>query len=125
MNILIIGAGGREYSIALVLKKDKNVEKLYFSPGNGATDALGENLTISDFDELADFVEANNIDLTIVGPEAPLVDGIVDVFEKRGLTIFGPTSQAAQLVLWVQKLPILFSQTHLQFRQQAVLPVQQ
>ena len=97
MNILIIGAGGREYSIALALKKDENVEKLYFSPGNGATDALGENLTISDFDELADFVEANNVELTIVGPEAPLVDGIVDVFEKRGLAIFGPTAKAAQL----------------------------
>jgi len=97
MNILIIGAGGREYSIGLALKKDENVEKLYFAPGNGATDALGENLSISDFGELADFVEANSIDLTIVGPEAPLVDGIVDVFEERGLTIFGPTAKAAQL----------------------------
>jgi len=97
MNILIIGAGGREYSIGLALKKDKNVEKLYFAPGNGATDELGENLTISDFNELADFVEANAIELTIVGPEAPLVDGIVDVFEKRDLTIFGPTAKAAQL----------------------------
>ena len=97
MNILIIGAGGREYSIGLALKKDKNVDKLYFAPGNGATDELGENLTISDFNELADFVEANSIELTIVGPEAPLVDGIVDVFEKRDLTIFGPTAKAAQL----------------------------
>ena len=97
MNILIIGAGGREYSIGLALKKDENVDKLYFSPGNGATDELGENLTISDFNELADFVEANSIELTIVGPEAPLVDGIVDVFEKRDLTIFGPTAKAAQL----------------------------
>jgi phosphoribosylamine--glycine ligase len=97
MNILIIGAGGREYSIGLALQKDENVEKLYFSPGNGATDDLGENLGISDFNALADFVEANNIDLTIVGPEAPLVEGIVDIFEKRGLTIFGPTAKAAQL----------------------------
>ncbi|SFZ97606.1 Phosphoribosylamine--glycine ligase [hydrothermal vent metagenome] len=97
MNILIMGAGGREYSIALALKKDDNVDKIYFAPGNGATDELGENLNITDFNELADFVEANNIELTIVGPEAPLVDGVVDVFEKRGLTIFGPTAQAAQL----------------------------
>ncbi len=97
MNILIIGAGGREYSIGLALKKDENVDKLYFSPGNGATDELGENLTISDFNELADFVEANSVELTIVGPEAPLVDGIVDIFNERNLAIFGPTAKAAQL----------------------------
>ena len=97
MDVLIIGSGGREYSIGLALKKDENVEKLYFSPGNGASDALGENIDISDFNELADFVEANGVDLTIVGPEAPLVDGIVDVFQERGLTVFGPTAQAAQL----------------------------
>lgn len=97
MNILIIGAGGREYSIGMALKKDKSVDKLYFAPGNGATDELGENLTISDFDELGDFCEANSVDLTIVGPEAPLVDGVVDRFEARGLTIFGPSAKAAQL----------------------------
>jgi len=97
MNVLIIGAGGREYSIGLALKKDENVEKIYFSPGNGATDRLGENIDISDFSKLADFVEENGIDLTIVGPEGPLVDGVVDVFEARGLTIFGPSAKAAQL----------------------------
>jgi len=97
MNILILGAGGREYSIGLALSKDDNVEKIYFAPGNGATDALGENLTISDFSKLADFVEANGVDLTIVGPEGPLVEGVVDVFEARGLSIFGPSKQAAQL----------------------------
>jgi phosphoribosylamine--glycine ligase len=97
MDILIVGSGGREYSIGLALKRDENVEKLYFSPGNGASDILGENISIDDFSKLADFVEANGIDLTIVGPEAPLVDGIVDLFQKRGLTIFGPTAQAAQL----------------------------
>ncbi len=61
MNVLMIGAGGREYSIGLALTKDENVEKIYFAPGNGATDTLGENLDISDFSELADFVEANDI----------------------------------------------------------------
>ena len=66
MNVLILGAGGREYSIGLALSKDENVEKIYFAPGNGATDELGENLSISDFSELADFVEANGVDLTIV-----------------------------------------------------------
>ncbi len=97
MNILIIGSGGREYSIGLALKRDKNVGKLYFAPGNGATDQLGENIAISDHTALADFAEEQGITLTIVGPEAPLVDGIVDLFQERGLTIFGPTAGAAQL----------------------------
>jgi phosphoribosylamine--glycine ligase len=97
VNVLVIGAGGREYSIGMALQKDESVERLYFAPGNGATDELGTNLAISDFNELADFCEANEVELTIVGPEAPLVAGIVDVFEARGLKIFGPSAQAAQL----------------------------
>lgn len=97
MNVLILGAGGREYSIGLALSKDDNVEKIYFAPGNGATDELGENLDVTDFSRLADFVQENDVDLTIVGPEGPLVDGVVDVFEARGLTIFGPSAKAAQL----------------------------
>lgn len=97
MNILIIGAGAREYSIGLALKRDDNVDNIYFAPGNGATNELGKNLNISDFHDLADYVEVNNIDLTIVGPETPLVDGIVDVFKQRKLTIFGPSAKAAQL----------------------------
>jgi phosphoribosylamine--glycine ligase len=97
MDVLILGAGGREYSIGLALSKDDNVEKIYFAPGNGATDQLGENLSISDFSDLADFVQNNGVDLTIVGPEGPLVEGVVDVFEARGLTIFGPSKEAAQL----------------------------
>ncbi len=97
MKALVVGSGGREYSIALALKKDPVVEKIYFAPGNGATDELGENLSISDYSELANFAKKENIDLTIVGPEAPLVDGIVDLFQKEGLTIFGPSAKAAQL----------------------------
>jgi len=97
VNVLVIGAGGREYSIGMALQKDEKVGQLYFAPGNGATDELGTNLAISDFHELADFCEANEVELTIVGPEAPLVAGIVDVFEERGLKIFGPSAKAAQL----------------------------
>jgi len=97
VNVLVIGAGGREYSIGMALQKDEKVGQLYFAPGNGATDELGTNLDISDFNALADFCEANNVELTIVGPEAPLVAGIVDVFEARGLKIFGPSAKAAQL----------------------------
>jgi len=97
MDVLVIGSGGREYSIGYALKKDENVDKIYFAPGNGATDELGENIAIKDYQELADFVKANGIDLTVVGPEDPLVGGIVDVFKSNGLTIFGPSKAAAQL----------------------------
>ena len=97
MNVMVVGSGGREYSIGLALTKDEAVEKLYFCPGNGATGALGENLSIKDYDELAEFAASNAIDLTIIGPEAPLVDGIVDIFKAKGLTVFGPSKEAAQL----------------------------
>ncbi len=97
MNILIIGSGGREYSIGLALKARSNVDKIYFNPGNGATDMLGTNISIKDFNELADFVDENHIKLTIVGPEAPLTEGVVDIFNARGLNIFGPSAKAAQL----------------------------
>ncbi len=97
MKILVIGSGGREYAIGLALSKDPAVEKIWFAPGNGATDTLGENLSLAEYEELAAFAKEKGIDLTIVGPEAPLVGGIVDVFEKEGLTIFGPSAQAAQL----------------------------
>ncbi|MFV0481204.1 MAG: phosphoribosylamine--glycine ligase [Campylobacteraceae bacterium] len=97
MKILVIGNGGREYSIGLALKKDKNVSDIYFAPGNGATSNLGTNLEITNFESLASFAKKEDIELTIVGPEAPLVDGIVDVFRKYGLNIFGPSRAAARL----------------------------
>jgi len=97
MNILIIGSGGREYSIGLALQKDKNVDKLYFAPGNGATHSLGENIDIKDFQELAFFAKNENIELTIVGPEVELVAGIVDIFKAHGLNIFGSSKGASQL----------------------------
>lgn len=97
MNVLIIGSGGREYSIGLSLKNDKKVKKLFFAPGNGATSNLGENIPINDFEKLAEFASKNSIDLTIVGPEAPLVEGIVDVFRAKNLKIFGPSKKAARL----------------------------
>lgn len=97
MDILIIGSGGREYSIGLALSKDKAVDKLYFAPGNGATDELGKNINIANYQELADFAKQNKIDLTIVGPENPLVEGIVDIFQSNNLVIFGPNKAAARL----------------------------
>lgn len=97
MNIMIIGSGGREFSIGRVLKQDPEVANLYFAPGNGATTMLGENVAIKDYEKLAQFAVDNAIDLTIVGPEGPLTDGVVDIFKARGLVIFGPSKAAAQL----------------------------
>ncbi|PPK60774.1 phosphoribosylamine--glycine ligase [Malaciobacter marinus] len=96
MNILILGSGGREYSIGLSIYKEKK-HNLFFMPGNGATEDLGKNINIKDYNELAFWAKENNIDLTIVGPEAPLVDGVVDIFKKENLTIFGPSKAAAML----------------------------
>ncbi|MEA1982306.1 MAG: phosphoribosylamine--glycine ligase [Campylobacterota bacterium] len=97
MKILILGSGGREYSIARAIKNEEENHELFFQPGNGATDALGTNLDIKDYNELAEFAIKNSIELTIVGPEAPLVDGVVDIFKACGLIIFGPNKEAAQL----------------------------
>jgi phosphoribosylamine--glycine ligase len=97
MKILILGSGGREYSIARAIFNEDEAHELYFQPGNGATAALGKNLDIKDYNELASFAKENEIELTIVGPEAPLVDGVVDIFKAQGLTIFGPSKEAAQL----------------------------
>jgi len=97
MNILIVGNGAREFSIGLAVKKSEKTEKLYFAPGNGATGKIGENIDIGDYEGLATFAKKNHINLTIVGPEAPLSGGIVDVFKKHGLKVFGPTKKAARL----------------------------
>ena len=97
MKILILGSGGREYSIARAIKNEQEEHELFFQPGNGATTNLGTNLNIKDYNELADFAKENSIELTIVGPEAPLVDGVVDIFKENGLTIFGPSKEAAHL----------------------------
>ena len=97
MKILILGSGGREYSIGRAIKNETQEHELFFQPGNGATNDLGTNLNIQDYNELAAFAKENAIDLTIVGPEAPLVDGVVDIFKAQGLTIFGPSKEAAQL----------------------------
>ena len=96
MNILILGSGGREYSIGLAISKEKS-HNLYFMPGNGATSELGTNINIKDYTKLVEFAKENNIELTIVGPEAPLVDGVVDIFRENNLVIFGPTKNAAKL----------------------------
>lgn len=97
MKVMVVGSGGREYSIGLALQKDKAVSELFFAPGNGATSMLGTNVTCKDYVELAEFADNHKIDLTIVGPEDALVEGIVDIFKAKGLVIFGASKAAAQL----------------------------
>lgn len=97
MKILILGNGGREYSIARAILKEGESHEIFFQPGNGATNSLGTNLDIKDYNALAEFAKTNEIELTIVGPEAPLVDGVVNIFKAHGLTVFGPSKEAAQL----------------------------
>ncbi len=101
MNVLIIGSGGREHALAWKAAQSANVETVYVAPGNAGTalDQGIENVAIGvgDFEALANFAESNNVGLTIVGPEAPLVDGVVDFFAERNLPCFGPSKGAAQL----------------------------
>lgn len=103
MKILLIGSGGREHALAWKLAQSPQVQTVYVAPGNGGTatakqTAAGiENLSITGLQELADFAKREKIHLTVVGPEAPLAAGIVDVFHNNGLRIFGPTQLAAQL----------------------------
>jgi phosphoribosylamine---glycine ligase len=97
MKILIIGNGGREAAIGWKLKQDNPNIQLYFSQGNASTETLGKNILQSTIPELVDFAHKEGIDLSIVGPEAPLVEGIVDVFKDKGLKVFGPTRKAATL----------------------------
>lgn len=101
MNILIIGSGGREHALAWVAAKDPKVKKVFVAPGNAGTagETKVQNVAIDVMDKLslADFAQQNSVALTIVGPEAPLVDGLVDLFLERNLAVFGPTAEAAQL----------------------------
>lgn len=98
-NILIIGSGGREHALGWKLKQSPQVAKIYFAPGNGGTQAVGENIDIkaTEIDKLLHFALKNKIDLTFVGPEDPLAAGIVDLFEKNELLVFGPSKSATRL----------------------------
>ncbi len=99
MKVLVIGGGGREHALAWKLAQSPRVQRVYVAPGNGGTarDNRLQNLPISEPAALADFAEQEKIGLTVVGPEAPLSAGVVDVFRARGLRIFGPSKAAAQL----------------------------
>jgi len=105
----VVGSGGREHALGKKLHSSTQVKKLYFAPGNPGTFEIGKNIDVkaNDINGLANFAEKFNIDLTVVGPEIPLVEGISDVFKKKQLNIFGPTSRAARIEgskAWAYKL---------------------
>jgi phosphoribosylamine--glycine ligase len=99
MRILVVGKGGREHALVWKLAQSKGVEKIYCAPGNAGMTKLAEIVPIplTDLNRLSDFALEKKIDLTVVGPELPLTLGIVDVFEAKGLRIFGPTKQASEI----------------------------
>lgn len=99
MHVLVVGSGGREHTIARKLIESPSVRSVFAAPGNAGTAGCAQNIPIpaTDLDELVNFAEENSIELTIVGPEQPLVDGIVDRFGRKGLPIVGPTAAAARL----------------------------
>ena len=99
MKILVVGGGGREHALCWKLAQSQDVHKIYCAPGNAGTALVAENVNIAadDIKNLALFAEHQNVDLTVVGPERPLIMGIVDTFESRGLRIFGPSREPAML----------------------------
>ncbi len=99
MKILVVGSGGREHALAWKMAQSPLAEKIFCAPGNGGTRLVAENVPIEDTDvtALGDFAVQEGIGLTVVGPEVPLMLGITDEFEKRGLNIFGPSKKAAEL----------------------------
>ena len=99
MKIAILGSGGREHAIADKISKSTKINKLFCIPGNAGTENIAENinLDISNFNDIAEFIEDFKIDLVIVGPEQPLVEGVVDFLSNKGIKVFGPNKNASQL----------------------------
>ena len=103
MKILLLGSGGREHALAWKIAQSPKVEKLYIAPGNAGTTAVGENVNIkaTDFDAISTFALKENIEMVVVGPEDPLVEGIYDYFQNRPelkhIAVIGPSAQGAQL----------------------------
>src|SRR3954451_3990667 len=99
MKILVVGKGGREHALVWKLAQSPRVERVFCAPGNAGTAQDGANVPIetTDFERLIRFAKKEEIGLTVVGPEEPLAVGIVDVFQKAGLRIFGPSREASQL----------------------------
>ena len=108
MKVGVIGSGGREHAICISLKKSKNIDKIYCFPGNAGTSFIAENIEIdlNNFEELKRVIKELGIDIIIVGPEKPLVDGIVDFLEQNKIKVFGPdrVSHSLKVQRFSQKL---------------------
>jgi len=97
LKVMIIGSGGREHCIAWKVKQNKEVDRIFCVPGNGGMSEIGECVALSSFKDMLSFAKEKEIDLVLVGPEAPLAQGIVDLFRENGINIVGPTQKAAML----------------------------
>ena len=99
MNVVIIGSGGREHALALKIKESPKINRLYMLPGNPGTKFLGENINISSFEQekIVEFCKQKEIDLIVIGPEQPLVNGLANTLRENGLIVFGPNKEAAQI----------------------------
>ena len=99
MNLAVIGSGGREHSICYKLKKSQKVKKLICIPGNAGTKGIAENIdaNIHDFNQILEIIKSQKIDIVIIGPEEPLVNGIVDFLAKNKIKVLGPNKFASQL----------------------------
>ena len=99
MNLAVLGSGGREHAICYKLKQSSKIKKLFCIPGNAGTGKIAQNIKedISNFERLYKVIIKNKIDLVIVGPEQPLVDGIVDYLDKKKIKVFGPSKYASKL----------------------------
>ena len=115
MNILIIGSGGREHAIALKLFEENPNNKLYIAPGNGGTAELRMNIAIniSDSKEAINFCKANSVELVIIGPEKPLVDGLADDLRNESILVFGPGKLAARIEGDKEFAKILMKESHI------------
>tara|TARA_B100000989_G_scaffold167982_1_gene125653 strand:- start:3024 stop:3413 length:390 start_codon:yes stop_codon:yes gene_type:complete len=99
MNVGIIGSGGREHAICNSLKKSRKIKEIYCFPGNAGTSSIAKNIDIdlTNFEKIKEFIQRFNIDLIIIGPEKPLVDGLVDFLKKNEIKVFGPNKIASHL----------------------------
>src|ERR1700757_4518809 len=99
MQVLVIGSGAREHALVWKLAQSPRVREVYAAPGNPGMLPYAQcvPIAVTKLNELVDFAEKNQIDLTVVGPEVPLIEGVVDLFEQHGLPIFGPNQAGAQL----------------------------
>ena len=97
MEIVIVGSGGREYAIGLALQKECRIDGIYFYPGNGATEKLGKNINFKTDKDFVEFAVRQKIGLVVIGPEAPLVEGLADILRENDILVFGPSAKAARL----------------------------